>query len=92
MGHKIPYLSSLLVTCHLSSRLYSVKYINNKIKKQHDIVHIIIIQKKISIVIWAATRENLSSWGCEHTGAYQPAHTHSLISAFVIRFLQNIIC
>ena len=24
MGHKIPYLSSLLVTCHLSSRLYGV--------------------------------------------------------------------
>ena len=26
MGHKIPYLSSLLVTCHLSSRLYGVIY------------------------------------------------------------------
>ena len=24
MGHKIPYLSSLLVTCHQSSRLYGV--------------------------------------------------------------------
>ena len=27
MGHKIPYLSSLLVTCHLSSRLYGVFHV-----------------------------------------------------------------
>ena len=27
MGHKIPYLSSLLVTCHLSSRLYGVLWV-----------------------------------------------------------------
>ena len=26
MGHKIPYLSSLLVTCHQSSRLYGVMH------------------------------------------------------------------
>ena len=27
MGHKIPYLSSLLVTCHLSSRLYGAFHV-----------------------------------------------------------------
>ena len=27
-----------------------------------------------------------------NTGAEQPAHPHSLISAFVIRFLESIIC
>ena len=27
-----------------------------------------------------------------NTGADQPAHPHSLISAFVIRFLESIIC
>ena len=29
--------------------------------------------------------------GLRTTGAYQPAHMHSLISAFVIRFLKSII-
>ena len=29
--------------------------------------------------------------GLHHTGADQPAHPHSLISAFVIRFLESII-
>ena len=42
--------------------------------------------------IWAAARENLSSGVCEQTSADQPAHPHSLISAFVIRFLESIIC
>ena len=37
-------------------------------------------------IIWAATRENLS-WGfANNTGADQPAHLRSLISAYVIRF------
>ena len=34
MGHKIPYLSSLLVTCHQSSRLYGVPHqLKQKTKK-----------------------------------------------------------
>ena len=35
------------------------------------------------------TRENLS-WGCANNkGADQPAHPHSLISAFVIHYLES---
>ena len=30
--------------------------------------------------------------GANNTGADQPAYPHSLISTFVIRFLENIIC
>ena len=39
---------------------------------------------------WAATRGNL--WFANNTGADQPAHSRSLISAFVIRILESIIC
>ena len=42
-------------------------------------------------MIRASTRENLSSVVCENTGADQPEHPRSLISAFVIRFLERII-
>ena len=31
-------------------------------------------------------------WFANNTGADQPAHPRSLISAFVIRFLKSIIC
>ena len=47
---------------------------------------------------WASMRVNLSSWGggggggvANNTGADQPAHECSLISTFVIRFLESII-
>ena len=40
---------------------------------------------------WASTPENLSSGCANNKGADQPAHPHSLISAFVIRFLESII-
>ena len=46
---------------------------------------------------WASTRENLSSGGgggggvANNIGADQPAHTCSLISAFVFRLLEIII-
>ena len=40
---------------------------------------------------WASTRENLSSGLANNKGADQPAHPRSLISAFVIRFLERII-
>ena len=35
---------------------------------------------------------NLSSGFANNTGADQPAHSCSLISAFVIHFLKSIIC
>ena len=41
---------------------------------------------------WASTRENLYSGICEQTYADQPAHSRSLISAFVILFLEYNIC
>ena len=40
---------------------------------------------------WASSRENLSSGFANNTGADQPAHPRSLISAFVIRFLESTI-
>ena len=40
--------------------------------------------------IWASTLVNLSL-GFVNTGADQPAHPHSLISTFVVRFLESII-
>ena len=40
----------------------------------------------------ALTRENLSSGVANNTGADQPAHQRSLISTFVIRILESIIC
>ena len=42
-------------------------------------------------VIWASTRENLSSEIADNKGADQTAHTRRLISAFVIRFLKTVI-
>ena len=44
------------------------------------------------LIKWAATRENLSWDVANNTGADQPAHPRSLISAYVIRFLESIIC
>ena len=46
----------------------------------------------LRLVTWASTRENLSYGVREQSGADQPAHPRSLISAFVIRFLKSIIC
>ena len=43
-------------------------------------------------MIWASTPENLSSRFAINTGADQPAHLRSLISAFVIPFLESIKC
>ena len=40
---------------------------------------------------WASTREKLSSGVANNTGADQPAHPCSLISAFVIRFPERTI-
>ena len=45
-----------------------------------------------TMIIWASTRENLLRGVANNTGADQPAHPRSLISAFVIRFLESIIC
>ena len=37
MGHKIPYLSSLIVTCHQSSRLYGVLQILEGVSTQNSL-------------------------------------------------------
>ena len=42
-------------------------------------------------IIWAWTRENLSSGFANKNGADQPGHTPRLISAFVIHFLERFI-
>ena len=42
-------------------------------------------------IIWASTPENLSSGLANNKGADQPAHPRSLISAFVICFLESMI-
>ena len=42
-------------------------------------------------VIWASTRGMLSLGVVNNTGADQPAHPRSLISAFVIRLLEGTI-
>ena len=40
---------------------------------------------------WTSTRENLSSGFANNKGADQLAHLRSLINAFIINFLENII-
>ena len=42
--------------------------------------------------ILALSRENLSLVFANNTGVDQPAHPRSLISPFVIRFLESTIC
>ena len=64
-------------------------------KYNHDET-LINYMKVTTIFIWASSRENLSSGGggggsANNTGADQPAHPRSLISAFVIRFLKSTI-
>ena len=44
------------------------------------------------VKIWASSRENMSSGFAIDTGTDQPASPRSLISAFVIRFLESTIC
>ena len=44
------------------------------------------------ITIYGPRREKTCLWGvANNTGADQPAHSRSLISAFVIRFLESTI-
>ena len=45
-----------------------------------------------TVNILSLMRENLSSGFANNTGADQPVHPRSLISAFVIRLLESIIC
>ena len=42
-------------------------------------------------LIWASTRENLSSGVSNNKDADQPAHPRSLISAFIIHFSESTI-
>ena len=49
--------------------------------------------KKINLPSYGPWRKKTCLWGfANNTGADQPAHPHSLISAFVIPFLKHIIC
>ena len=41
--------------------------------------------------VWASTRENLTSGVANNKGPDQPGHVRSLISAVVIRLMENII-
>ena len=48
---------------------------------------------KLKRLIYGPCREKLCLWRfANNTGADQPAHPRSLISAFVIHFLENFIC
>ena len=69
----------VLIAC-IKDRFSHDKVLKLKIGPPKD-VHI-----KGAWYTWAATRENLSSGVVNNTGADQPAHPRSLISAFVIRF------
>ena len=42
--------------------------------------------------VWASTRENLTSGVANNKGPDQPGHVRSLISAVVIRLMENIKC
>ena len=46
-------------------------------------LHAFVISTKFMNIMWASTRENLSSGVASNKGADQPGHPHSLISAFV---------
>ena len=50
-----------------------------------------ILSSCIIVCKWASTRENLSSGLANNKGADQTAQPRSLISGFVIRFLDSII-
>ena len=63
--------------------------------KASYLMQCIITEKKNLIKLsikWASTRENCLRGFANNTGADQPAHPRSLISAFVIRFVEIIIC
>ena len=48
---------------------------------------------QFSAEIYGPRREKTCLWGfANNTGADQAAHTRSLISAFVVRFLEGCIC
>ena len=64
-------------------------FICNKVRFSRDEVHMFLLRiKKIN---WASLRENMSSGVVNNKGADQPAHPHSLISAFVIGLFESII-
>ena len=52
----------------------------------YQVIHVIMFLHS-----WASTQENLSSGFANNKGTDQPAHWHSLISAFVIRLLESIL-
>ena len=47
---------------------------------------------ELKTIIWVSKRKNLSSGFGNNKDADQPAYSRSLISTFVIRFLESFIC
>ena len=63
-------------------------YISIKPLGRHDLYHNIF---NIAVYIWASSWENLFMPYATNKGADQPVHPHSLISAFFVHCLDNII-
>ena len=61
--------------------------------KMDTIFHKKLSKESMYSLIYGPQREKTCfRWFGNNTGSDQPAHPRSLISAFVIRFLENIIC
>ena len=43
------------------------------------------------VILWTLSQENLILLHVNNKGAYQPAHLRSLISAFVVCYLESIV-
>ena len=65
----------------------SLKLINNEERKKK----VGPIYPRAYVIIWASSRENLSSGCANNKGADQPAHPRSLISALLVRCLESIV-
>ena len=51
----------------------------------------VVCYKGTALYIWALTRKNLTLLYANKKCATQPAHPHSLVSTFVIHFLESIV-
>ena len=72
-----------------------MKFMGKKEQVQDFEIIVGLLQDEIrmrSDLVWASTRENLSSVVCNNKDEDQPAHSRRLISAFVIRSLKCIRC
>ena len=67
--------------------MFPVKFVNLLQRKCNGLYFLMVLVS----IIRASMRENLPSGGANNKGPDQPAHSRSLISAFVIGLLENII-